>query len=65
MAAYRFLRRWWLRWQIHELAMYLRACERDGLVDSLSLREFRGQIAEMETELITLTPAPSATTWRT
>ena len=33
-----------LRWCIHEARSYLAACARDGLTDSLSLREFRAQI---------------------
>ena len=48
------LKRAWLMWHISELTMYLRACERDGLTDSLSLRDFRGQLAEYEVRLILL-----------
>lgn len=33
-----------LRWVIWETRSYLAACARDGLTDSLSLREFRAQI---------------------
>lgn len=33
-----------LRWTIYEAETYLLACARDGLTDSLSLREFRAQI---------------------
>ena len=43
-----------LRYQIHETECYLRACERDGLTDSLSLRDFRNQLAAMRVRLIDL-----------
>jgi hypothetical protein len=33
-----------LRWTIWDARMYLAACARDGLTDSLSLREFRAEI---------------------
>lgn len=33
-----------LRWCIWEAESYIAACARDGLTDSLSLREFRGQV---------------------
>lgn len=33
-----------LRWCIWEAESHLRACGADGLIDSLSLREFRAQI---------------------
>lgn len=50
----RAIQRAWLRWHIAELTTYLRACERDGLVDSLSLRHWRGQLAALEVRLIAL-----------
>lgn len=33
-----------LRWCIWEAESHIRACTADGLTDSMSLREFRGQI---------------------
>ena len=33
-----------LRWTIWEAESHLRECAADGLIDSLSIREFRGQI---------------------
>jgi len=55
------LRRLWrtarallLRYQIHETEAYLRACERDGLVNSLSLRQFRWDLASMRCRLALL-----------
>lgn len=33
-----------LRWCIWEARSYIAACARDGLTDSLSLREFRAQV---------------------
>ena len=44
----------WLRWTIWETEGYLAACARDGLVDSLSLREFRGQLCAMRVQLAVL-----------
>lgn len=35
-----------LRWCIWEAEHHLRECAADGLIDSLSLRAFRGQIDE-------------------
>lgn len=35
---------WFLRWTIYEARSYIAACARDGLTDSLSLREFNAQI---------------------
>ena len=52
--AIKAVKRAWPMWHISELTMYLRACERDGLTDSLSLRDFRGQLAEYEVRLILL-----------
>ena len=43
-----------LRWQIWETEAYLRACTRDGLTDSLSLRDFRAQLQTMRIRLIDL-----------
>ena len=33
-----------LRWTIWEAETHLRECAKDGLIDSLSIRAFRGQI---------------------
>lgn len=44
----------WVRYQIHETEQYLRACERDGLIDSLSLRDFRAQLSALRVRRITL-----------
>lgn len=43
-----------VRWQIWETEHYLRDCEREGLTDSLSLRDFRNQLAAMRVRLIDL-----------
>ena len=43
-----------LRWQIWETECYLRDCEREGLTDSLSLRDFRAQLCAMRVRLIDL-----------
>jgi hypothetical protein len=43
-----------LRWQIWETEHYLRDCEREGIADSLSLRDFRNQLAAMRVRLIDL-----------
>ena len=48
------IKRAWLMWHISELDLWLRACKADGLDDSLSLRDFRGQLAEYEVRLILL-----------
>lgn len=54
--AWRWLLRQWLMWHAWELASYLRDCERDDLADSLSLREFRGQLAALEVRIARLQP---------
>lgn len=43
-----------LRWTIFETEAYLRACARDGLTDSLALRDFRLQLASMRCRLALL-----------
>jgi hypothetical protein len=50
----RLLRALVLRWQIWETECYLRDCEREGLSSSLSLRDFRRQLAVMRCRLIDL-----------
>lgn len=57
--AWRFVRRTWLRYTIWETECYLRACDADGLVDSLSLRDFRAQLEAMRVQLADLQPRPS------
>lgn len=54
----RWLLRQWLMYHAWELAHYLRDCSRDGLTDSLSLREFRGQLAALEVRIALLQPPP-------
>lgn len=53
--AYRLTLAAWHRWCIASTTDYLRACERDGLTDSLSLREFRNQIQQHRLRVIDLT----------
>lgn len=53
-AIIRFVRRCWLRYEISETEAYLRACARDGLIDSLHLHEWRGRVAQMRVELALL-----------
>lgn len=48
----RLLRALVLRWQIWETECYLRDCEREGLTSSLSLRNFRYEVAVMRCRLI-------------
>ncbi len=50
----RALRRAWLVYEISETEAYLRACARDGLIDSLHLREWRGRVCTMRCELASL-----------
>lgn len=50
------MRRLVLRWQIWETEHYLRDCEADGLSDSLMLRVWRDDLAQMRCELILLQP---------
>lgn len=45
-----------LRYQIWETEHYLRDCEREGLTDSLSLRDFRAQLQALRVRLIDLNP---------
>ena len=52
--AWRALRIALLAYQIHETEAYLRACERDGPVNSLSLREFRWDLSSMRCRLALL-----------
>ena len=52
--SWRALRRVILRWQTWETEHYLRDCYRDGLHDSLSLLDFRNQLAAMRLRLIDL-----------
>jgi hypothetical protein len=60
--AWNLVQRGWLRYTIWETEGYLRACERDGLVDSLSLTDFRAQLEAQRVELAALQPrrAPAA-----
>lgn len=55
VAAWRAVQAGLVRWEIVETERYLRACERDGLVDSLSLRDFRGQLQALRIRLSDLT----------
>ena len=50
-----------LRWTIYEAEAYLLACARDGLHDSLSLREYRNQIAADRCRLARVYAAMSRT----
>lgn len=52
--AWNLLQRGWLRYTIWETEHYLRDCERDGLVDSLSLDDFRGQLEAQRVQLALL-----------
>ena len=52
----------WLRWCIWEAENYMHACAKDGLIDSLSLRAFRGQIADMRVRLYALQPSMNPAT---
>lgn len=40
-----------LRWKIREHCAYVRECTDDGILDSLSLRDFDRQLADMRSEL--------------
>ena len=44
----------WLQYEIYETEAYLADCARDGLIDSLHLREWRGRLAQMRIELAML-----------
>ncbi len=48
------IKRLFVRWTLWETEAYLAACARDGLTDSLSLREFRGQCSSMRVQLALL-----------
>lgn len=52
-----YLRALWLRYVIWETEAYLRDCERDGLIHSLHLDEWRGQVADMRVRLALLEAA--------
>lgn len=52
--AWNLLQRGWLVYTIHETERYLRACERDGLVHSLSLADFRAQLEAQRVQLALL-----------
>ena len=52
--------RCWVRYQIWETEHYLRDCERDGLVESLSLTDFRAQLAALRVRLAALQPPIAA-----
>lgn len=49
-------RRAWVSYQIWELEHWLADCARDGLHESIHLRECRGQLAELRIRLIDLQP---------
>lgn len=49
-----WLQRWWLHSCNVDDLQYLKACAADGLIDSLSLRDFRRQIADRECRLMQL-----------
>ena len=51
----------WLRLEIWETEAYLRDCERDGLVNSLHIAEWRGRLAQMRVQLALLQPARRTT----
>ena len=55
-AASRALLRAYLRLRILELATWLDTLSRDGITDSLYLREVRGQLREFEIRLALLHP---------
>ena len=52
--AWRALRIALLTYQIRETECYLLACERDGLVNSLSLQQFRWDLSSMRCRLALL-----------
>lgn len=52
----------WLRLEIWETEAYLHDCQRDALVNSLHITEWRGRLAEMRVQLALLQPAPRRTT---
>lgn len=54
LAPFRWLYCMFLRWCIWEAENHLFECAKDGLSDSLSMREFRGQISAMRVRLALL-----------
>lgn len=50
----RAIRSAWLVYEISETEAYLRACARDGLINSLHLEEWRGRVCSMRCELAAL-----------
>jgi hypothetical protein len=46
--------RLWVRWQISATEQYLDDCERDGITDSLSIRDFHRQLDAMRVRLALL-----------
>ena len=60
-APLRLARRWWagarallLRWKIYETEAYLTECEKEGIIDSFMLSEFRRDLCAMRIQLIDL-----------
>ena len=49
--AWTTLQVWVLRWKIREHLAYVRECTDDGILDSLSLRDFDRQLSDMRAEL--------------
>ncbi len=61
----RYLRALLLRYQIWETECWIRACERDGLFDGVSLRYIRADLADMRVRLALLqAPLARATNHR-
>lgn len=54
------LRRLWLQWELANLEMYVAACRRDKLSDSLDLAAFAREAQEMRCEIARLTPRTKA-----
>jgi len=52
--AVRWVRCAWLRYRIWETERYLVELQRDGIIEGISLREFRRQIEEMRCDLAIL-----------
>jgi hypothetical protein len=50
----RWVRCAWLRWQIRSTERYIAACVADGILDGLSMREFRRQLDAMRVRLAML-----------
>lgn len=53
-------RRAWLRFVIFETEAYLQDCERDGLVHSLHIAEWRATLADLRVQLALLQPPVAA-----